>query len=157
GTMMTDCADLNSSAASSTEAWLMLALVGPAPATGAGAPAESPVPNAPNSTLANERFMALLIITLSRKPDVPSSAPAMISTLLSSAKPVAAAASPADELSSDTTTGMSAPPMGSTNSTPSRRPTAPMARKTVNCDGSTMTQTNAPSAAAKEARFMKFW
>ena len=39
-------------------------------------------PNAPNSTLANERFMALLIRIDSRKPLAPSSAPAMISTLL---------------------------------------------------------------------------
>ena len=42
-----------------------------------------------------------------------------MSTLLPSAKPVAEAARPAYELSSEITTGMSAPPMGSTSSTPS--------------------------------------
>ena len=40
----------------------------------------------------------------------------MISTLLRSAKPVAAAARPVKELSSEITTGMSAPPIGSTSS-----------------------------------------
>ena len=40
------------------------------------------VPNAPKSTLANERFIALLIRIDSKKPEAPSSAPAMISTLL---------------------------------------------------------------------------
>ncbi len=47
------------------------------------------------STLANERFIALLIKIESRKPLAPSSAPAMISTLFRSAKPVADEASPA--------------------------------------------------------------
>jgi hypothetical protein len=42
--------------------------------------------------LAKERFMARLIRIESRKPEAPSSAPAMISTLLSIAKPVAEAA-----------------------------------------------------------------
>ena len=52
------------------------------------------------------------------KPDAPSSAPAMISTLLPSAKPVAHDARPEYELSSETTTGMSAPPIGSTSRMP---------------------------------------
>ena len=42
----------------------------------------------------------------------------MISTLFPSTKPVIAAASPVNELSSEMMTGMSAPPIGSTNSTP---------------------------------------
>jgi hypothetical protein len=66
--------------------------------------------------------MARLIRIESRKPEAPSSAPAMISTLLSIAKPVAEAARPAYELSSETTTGMSAPPIGSTISTPIASP-----------------------------------
>ncbi len=52
------------------------------------------------------------------KPDAPSSAPAMIRRLLSIAKPVADAARPAYELSSEMTTGMSAPPIGSTRLMP---------------------------------------
>ena len=39
-------------------------------------------PNAPNSTLVNERFMALHMMTERMKPEEPSSAPAMISSLL---------------------------------------------------------------------------
>ena len=52
-------------------------------------------PNAPNSTLVNERFIALHMITDRMKPDDPSSAPAMISSLLSSTNPIATADSPA--------------------------------------------------------------
>ena len=51
-------------------------------------------PNAPNSTLANERFIAFDMRIDSRKPDAPSSAPQMMRMLLPSAKPVAAAARP---------------------------------------------------------------
>ena len=52
-------------------------------------------PNPPNSTFVNERFMALDMITERMKPEEPSSAPAMISNLLLSTKPIAAAESPA--------------------------------------------------------------
>ena len=47
----------------------------------------------------------------------------MISTLFSSTKPVAEAARPAYEFSSEITTGMSAPPIGRKISTPSSRAT----------------------------------
>ncbi len=65
------------------------------------------------------RFIALPISTVSSVPDAPTSAPAMMSTLLPSTKPVEAAARPVNELSSEITTGMSAPPIGSTNRMPS--------------------------------------
>ena len=52
-------------------------------------------PNAPNSTLEKERFIALHMITDRMKPEDPSSAPATISSLLSSAKPIAHADKPA--------------------------------------------------------------
>jgi hypothetical protein len=52
-------------------------------------------PNPPNSTLVIERFIALHISTDRINPEKPSSVPAMISTLLPSTNPVAAAASPA--------------------------------------------------------------
>ena len=45
--------------------------------------------------LPNDRFMALLISIESRNPDAPSSAPAMMSTLLPMANPVADDARPA--------------------------------------------------------------
>ena len=44
--------------------------------------------------------------------------PATIRTLFSSSKPVAATARPVNAFSSEITTGMSAPPIGSTKSTP---------------------------------------
>ena len=54
------------------------------------------------------------------KPEAPTNEPLTTSVLLSSTKPVAQAASPEYELSSEITTGMSAPPIGITSSTPSR-------------------------------------
>ena len=53
------------------------------------------LPTAPKSTLVKERFIARLMRMERKKPEAPSRAPAMISTLLLMAKPVAAAASPA--------------------------------------------------------------
>src|SRR3979411_1117521 len=83
------------------------------------AAADASLPTAPNSTLANDLFIALDMRIASRNPEAPSSAPQMIRMLFPSAKPVADAASPQYELSNATTTGMSAPPIGSTISTPS--------------------------------------
>ena len=51
-------------------------------------------------------------------PEAPTSAPLTIRTLLCRTKPVAAAASPVNAFRSEITTGMSAPPIGSTKSTP---------------------------------------
>ena len=76
-------------------------------------------PNAPNSTFVSERFMAWPIIRVSSVPEAPTSVPETISRSLCSTKPVAAAAMPVNEFSSEITTGMSAPPIGSTKSTPS--------------------------------------
>ena len=68
-----------------------------------------------------ERFIALPINIVSRVPEAPTSAPATIRTLLWRTKPVAEAASPVNALSSEITTGMSAPPIGRTNMTPNTR------------------------------------
>ena len=68
--------------------------------------------------MVSERFIALHMIWLRMMPDDPTSAPAMISTLLWITNPVMAAAMPEYEFSSEMTTGMSAPPMGITSSTP---------------------------------------
>ena len=65
-----------------------------------------------------ERFIALPISSVSSVPDAPTRAPATIRTLLCRTKPVAEAASPVNALRSEITTGMSAPPIGSTNITP---------------------------------------
>src|SRR5664279_270842 len=50
-------------------------------------------PKAPNKTLEKDRFMAFDMLTERMKPDAPSSAPATMSSLLSSTKPMAAAES----------------------------------------------------------------
>ena len=65
--------------------------------------------------------MARHMITDRMKPDDPSSAPAVMSSLFSSTKPIATADRPAYEFSSEITVGMSAPPMGSTSRTPKAR------------------------------------
>jgi hypothetical protein len=51
---------------------------------------------------------------VSINPDAPTKDPATISTLLPIIKPVKAAAIPEKEFSKDTTTGISAPPIGKT-------------------------------------------
>jgi hypothetical protein len=51
---------------------------------------------------------------VSINPDAPTKDPATISTLLPIIKPVNAAAIPEKEFSKDTTTGISAPPIGKT-------------------------------------------
>ena len=53
------------------------------------------------------------------EPEAPTSMPPTISATLSSAMPAAAADSPVKAFSSEITTGMSAPPIGSTNMLPS--------------------------------------
>src|SRR4029079_3963372 len=82
------------------------------------------LPNAPNSTFVNERFIALLIRIERMNPDAPSSEPLMMRITLPSANPVAHDANPEYELSSATTTGMSAPPMGITSRMPNRNDAA---------------------------------
>ena len=69
--------------------------------------------------------MAWPIIRVSNVPEAPTSVPETISRSLCSTKPDAAAAMPVNELSSEMTTGMSAPPIGSTSSTPSSSASAP--------------------------------
>src|ERR1700744_620397 len=80
-------------------------------------PPASP-PNPPRITLKNDRFIALHMMYDRIAPDEPTSEPAMISIGLFSEKPMPAAAQPEYEFSIDTTTGMSAPPIGLMISTP---------------------------------------
>ena len=114
-------------------------------------------PNAPKSTFAIERFIARPIIIVSSVPDAPTSMPPTISTLFSSSKPVAAAARPVNAFSSEITTGMSAPPIGSTNSTPK---SADAAIKTQSSHWSCTPATSAmpaASATANSAAFTTCW
>ena len=69
-----------------------------------------------------ERFMASAMSLVRMPPEAPTRAPAMIRTGLPMTKPAIAAAVPVNELSSEMTTGMSAPPMGSTIVTPKSSP-----------------------------------
>ncbi len=68
--------------------------------------------------LATERFIAVAISRVRIVPDEPTSVPATISATLSRENPAAAADSPVNAFSSEITTGMSAPPIGSTTSVP---------------------------------------
>ena len=76
------------------------------------------VPNAPNRTLVNERFMARHMMIERIRPLEPSSAPAVTRSLLLSTNPIATAERPAYEFRMEMTVGMSAPPIGMINSTP---------------------------------------
>ena len=69
-----------------------------------------------------ERFMASAMSLVRIAPDAPTRAPAMIRTGLPRTKPAIAAAVPVNEFRRLMTTGMSAPPMGSTIVTPKIRP-----------------------------------
>ena len=95
-----------------------------APAAAPPGPAVGAEPKPANSTLLSERFIALHISMVSSVPDAPTSVPLMMSALLCSTNPVAATASPVNEFRSEITTGMSAPPMGVTMSTPKTSDTA---------------------------------
>ena len=78
----------------------------------------SPVPNPPTRMLRIDRFIASAISLVRMPPDAPTSAPAMISAQLPMTNPAIATAVPVNAFSSEMTTGMSAPPMGSTMVTP---------------------------------------
>ena len=85
----------------------------PAPAGAATWP-----PNPPATIAGTERFIALAIRLVRIDPDAPTIIPATIIAVLFKAIPVAAADSPVNAFSSEITTGMSAPPIGSTTMFP---------------------------------------
>ena len=87
-------------------------------ASSADAPCVCTWPNAPNSTLVNERFIALHMMIDRIRPDEPSSAPAMISSLLLSTNPMTPPTGRRRSSSSAMTVGMSAPPIGMISRTP---------------------------------------
>ena len=92
-------------------------------------------PNPANSRFPTERFIARLISSVRIVPEDPTRVPATIRATLSSANPAAAAARPVNAFKSEITTGMSAPPIGSTNRFPS---SAAAIRTAMNsaCEGS---------------------
>ena len=82
--------------------------------------ASSGTPIAPNITFAKDLFIPLHIIFVRMRPEAPTNAPAMINPLFIRTNPVAEAATPEYELSSEMTTGISAPPIGMVNVIPIR-------------------------------------
>ena len=102
-------------------------------------------PNPPATMAGIERFMAVAMRFVRIVPDAPTIMPATIIAVLFSARPAAAAESPVSALRSEITTGMSAPPIGSTTSTPS----------TAAITSSPMTQiSGAPPSPATTAQAM---
>ena len=79
----------------------------------------------------------------------------MIRAVLSSTKPVAAAARPVHAFSSEMTTGMSAPPIGSTNRLPSRNPPTSNSASQTPLSVVAVSTTSAPSASPRPA-LMRF-
>ncbi len=76
-------------------------------------------PPKPPATMAGiERLIASAIRLVRIEPEAPTMMPPTISAVLSSAMPAAAADRPVKAFSSEMTTGMSAPPIGSTNMLP---------------------------------------
>ena len=74
--------------------------------------------------LAMDRFMASAISLVRMPPEELTSMPAMISAVSSRTKPAMATAESVNALSRAMTTGMSAPPMGSTMVTPNSSATS---------------------------------
>ena len=106
-----------------------------------------------------ERFIARPISSVSSVPDAPTSAPLTIRTLLCSTKPVAAAARPVKAFSSEITTGMSAPPIGSTNRTPNSERGDDQQPTSSHCVSApaTIATPSATSADAITSALTTFW
>ena len=75
-------------------------------------------PKEPVKMFSNDRFIAFIIIAANINPPEPTIEPMMIKRLSDKDKPMPTAAQPEQPLSSDTATGMSAPPTGRSNNNP---------------------------------------
>mmetsp|Transcript_27510 Transcript_27510/g.72485 ORF Transcript_27510/g.72485 Transcript_27510/m.72485 type:complete len:213 (+) Transcript_27510:2227-2865(+) len=80
---------------------------------------ESSVPKPPSNTFTIDLLMPRHIMSLSNVPLEATRAPVMVSRLFDSMKPAALVDKPLKAFSRDTTTGMSAPPIGRTRLAPS--------------------------------------
>jgi hypothetical protein len=90
-------------------------------------------------------------------PDAPTSMPLTIRTLFSSSKPVAAAARPVKALRSEITTGMSAPPIGKTKSTPKTSAPASMIQSSHWRSAPATIAAPMPTSVRKTAALTSFW
>ena len=105
-----------------------------------------------------DRFIALAIRLVRIVPDAPTIIPATISAVLFSAIPVAAADRPVNALSSEITTGMSAPPIGSTIMFPKAAAATrtPRTNSASECTPAASTIAE-PTATANSAALMTAW
>ena len=83
--------------------------------------------------------------------------PLTIRTLFSSSNPVAAAARPVQAFSSEITTGMSAPPIGSTNITPKTSAPSVIAQSSHWCSAPDTIATAAARQAPMSSALTAFW
>ena len=97
--------------------------------------------------MARERPIAWLIKVVSNVPEAPTSVPATIRAKLLSTKPVAATERPVKALSSEITTGISAPPIGRTKATPSTSARRSNGTKKMGCDATARFATARPTIA----------
>ena len=129
------------------------------PCSPAGPPtaASPPPPKDPNTIAGMDRFIAVAIRLVKIEPDAPTIMPATIIAVLFNAKPAAAADNPVIALSSEITTGMSAPPIGSTTNNP-MMPAAISTSTIHHCDepspGVALTPMNTHAATATINRAM---
>jgi hypothetical protein len=86
-------------------------------------------------------------------PEAPTSIPLTIRTLFSSSNPVAAAARPVNAFNSEITTGMSAPPIGSTNRTPNNNDPPTSAQISHCCSAPAAIAIPATNSARKSRAF----
>ena len=101
--------------------------------------------------------MASLMSLVSKLPDAPTRVPATISAKLFRVKPLAATARPVNAFRSEITTGMSAPPIGSTNATPRISASTISATKENGIDAIASTATTNPMISAARSPFTSCW
>ena len=89
-------------------------------------------------------------------PEAPTSIPATISTVESSTNPVAEAARPVNAFRSEITTGMSAPPIGSTKRIPKRSASPISASSAHSASTPAITAMPSPTAPRKTAALATF-
>ncbi len=104
-----------------------------------------------------ERFMASAMSVVRIVPDAPTIMPPTIRATLSSAMPAAAAESPVRAFSREMTTGMSAPPMGSTTMLPSTAAATRIRMNRPSLSEPAAMATAAPTATVSRARFTSCW
>src|SRR4051794_35375439 len=128
-----------------TSAALVERTVPPVSVASAAPPAPTPAKN----TLPIDRFMASAICLVRIEPEAPTSMPATISAVLFSAMPAAAADRPVNAFRVEITTGMSAPPIGGTASTPSAPAHTRISQNnSTESDPAAMTTASATAAAS---------